>query len=428
MGEGVLSKIGPVRRQRQNRLRWQRQQERRRRWHRGIAAAAGLGGLLLLAAGAVGAGTAHWPALIAVVDSWLGQPPPVPLPADKPVLAHVDPAPAAPAAAAIPAPLPITVEPPPNDYEPPLPTVPDGIAAPASPGDARPQECNPPCAKRLAGPAPVGEVTEVALAALPVPVPAEPSAVAAPPPAAEDADGLPAWRRYAAAAPLSDGALIAIIIDDVGLNAARTRAVIALPAPLTLSFLPYGVHAAEMAVEARAAGHEVMLHLPMQPEDAAEDPGPKALRVDIGPAELADRLDWYLRHLPGYVGINNHMGSRFTRDEAGMTQVMRALRQRGLLFVDSVTTAQSVGLATARRFGVPALARDIFLDNARDGRQIAERLAEIETVARRNGQATAIGHPHAETVEALRRWLPGLEAKGFTLAPVSALLRRRLAS
>jgi polysaccharide deacetylase 2 family uncharacterized protein YibQ len=398
-----------VRRQRQNRLRWQRQQQQRQRWRRAVAATAGLGGLLLLAVGAGGA-----------AGTWLtepqaaGDPPPLVVALADPMATPASPRPPA----ALPAPQ-LAVEPPPNGYEPPK-----AASAPMPPPEP---EIIP--LRRVSVPMtpPVLGITEVALAALPVPVPPPPAVVEPPRPPSDD-EALPAWRRYAAAAPLGDGPMIAIIIDDMGLNVGRNRATIALPAPLTLSFLPYGVYAADLAMEARAAGHEVMLHLPMQPESDAENPGPKALRVDLGPAELSARLTWYLTHLPGYVGVNNHMGSRFTQSGNGMALVMQALRQRGLLFVDSVTSPHSVGLAMARRSGVPALARDIFLDNALDGRQIAGQLAAVEAVARRSGQAIAIGHPHPETVAALRLWLPTLAAKGFTLAPVTALLRRQQGS
>ncbi|MEQ9638826.1 MAG: divergent polysaccharide deacetylase family protein [Alphaproteobacteria bacterium] len=415
-----MSSPGPVRRQRQNRLAWQQQMERRRTARRVGGMAIGVSVLLLVVGAALSAGA-----------DWLsGGAPAEPTQSARAgwtVVSMTEPVPNAPPAA--PAPLrPIAVE----DFG-------DlAFAAEPEPVSTAQAEPKPVLATAPPSPEPVPAPTAKAVAStttttgrLPtVPVLDAARAEPAPPPVmtkgAVVAENVPAWRRFAVAAPLVDTAMIAVIIDDVGLNAERTRATIDLPRPLTLSFLPYGVYAEPLAAEARRAGHEVMLHLPMQPEDSAEDPGPKALLVGLTQAELSDRLDWYLDHLSGYVGVNNHMGSRFTQSADGMALVMRELRRRGLLFVDSMTHSRSVALKTARRMGVPSLARDVFLDNTIDARHIARRLAEVEDVARRTGQAIAIGHPHWATVEALKAWLPTLRDKGFTLAPVSAILRRRL--
>jgi hypothetical protein len=236
-----------------------------------------------------------------------------------------------------------------------------------------------------------------------------------------------AWQRFAVpvAAP---GArpMIAVVLDDLGLNRAGTNRAIALPAPLTLAFMTYAEGLPRLAARARRAGHELMLHVPMAPRDPAYDPGPNVLRAELAPAELARRLDWGLGRFEGFVGVNNHMGSRFTASRQGMAPVMAALRARGLLFLDSVTSGASVGAATARRAGVPYAARDVFLDNEwSDRAAIARQFARLEAVARRRGSAVGIGHPHRATLEVLARWLPEARARGFAIVPISAIVRHR---
>src|SRR5260370_39190950 len=132
---------------------------------------------------------------------------------------------------------------------------------------------------------------------------------------------------------------------------------------------------------AHAAGHELLLHVPMEPLDAHLDSGPNTLRIGLGHDELVRRLRWGLDRFSGYVGINNHMGSRFTSDAASMTPVIEELRARGLLFLDSRTAATTVGEALARRLGVPTAARNVFLDAENSAPAIAARLAGLEQVA-----------------------------------------------
>ena len=237
-----------------------------------------------------------------------------------------------------------------------------------------------------------------------------------------------AWQRFAVpVANLGTRPMIAVVLDDLGLNRTGTRRAIALPGPLTLSFMTYAEDLGRMAGQARAAGHELMLHVPMEPRDASYDPGPNVLGSDLPDAELARRLDWGLERFDGFVGVNNHMGSRFTASPRGMAAVMGALRSRGLLFLDSVTSPASVGAAMARHAGVAYAERDIFLDNEwSDRAAIARQFAQLEAVALRRGSAIGIAHPHRATLDVLARWLPQARARGFAIVPVSAIVRHRL--
>lgn len=219
--------------------------------------------------------------------------------------------------------------------------------------------------------------------------------------------------------------MIAVVIDDLGLDWRRSARAVALPGPLTLAWLPYARDVGRQAAAGRAAGHETLLHAPMQPQGAG-DPGPQALTVDLAPEEIRRRVAGNLALLPEAIGLNNHMGSLFTRDVRAMTPVMTELKARGLLFLDSLTSGASVGTAVARDAGVPYAVRDVFLDNEIDIGYVRARLAELEAVARRRGVAVGIGHPHDATLEALEGWIATLGARGFVLAPVSAVARFRL--
>lgn len=246
----------------------------------------------------------------------------------------------------------------------------------------------------------------------------EPEAAAGSPP--------PAWRRFAVRAPaFGDRPLIAVIIDDMGVDLPHSADAVALPGPLTLSFLPYASALDRQVGAARRAGHELMVHVSMEPESRRSDTGPNVLAAGLGARELIRRLDWALERFSGYVGVNNHMGSGFTTDVDAMALVLGELKRRGLLFIDSRTTTRSVAPQTARVLDLPFAERDVFIDDDASADVVAAQLLKTEVTARRTGTVIAIGHPRENTLAALRRWLPSLAGRGFALAPVSAVVERR---
>ena len=233
------------------------------------------------------------------------------------------------------------------------------------------------------------------------------------------------WRRNSVLfRDLNSKPLVAIVIDDVGVDRPRSKRAWELPGPLTMSFLPYAKDLREQARAARARGHELMLHLPMEP-NGRNDPGPNALLVSLTDSELKQRVTAALDSFDGYVGVNNHMGSRFTTFRPGMETVLRQFKSRGLMFLDSRTTAQSVGDQAAQELGVPSIVRHVFLDDDESIDAVRRKLSDVEAVARRQGFVVAIGHPHEATLQALAEWLPTLQAKGMVLAPATAVLRKR---
>ncbi len=233
------------------------------------------------------------------------------------------------------------------------------------------------------------------------------------------------WRRNAVPfRDLNTRPLVAIVIDDVGLDRPRSKRAWELPGPLTMSFLPYAKDLRDQARAARGRGHELMLHLPMEPT-GRNDPGPGALLVSMTDAEIRQRTATALDSFEGFAGVNNHMGSRFTAFRPGMETVLRQLKPRGLMFLDSRTTKDSVGDQTAQELGVPGIVRHVFLDDDESIDAVRRKLADAEAVARRQGFVVAIGHPHEATLQALAEWLPTVQGKGLALAPATAVLRKR---
>jgi polysaccharide deacetylase 2 family uncharacterized protein YibQ len=258
--------------------------------------------------------------------------------------------------------------------------------------------------------------------------PAEEAAVRQPPLLAAPVSAKPTWLRNAMPAPpTGNRPLVAIVLDDLGLDRLRTADAIRLRGPLTLSFMTYASDLAGQTQSARRAGHELLLHVPMEAVDQHADPGPHGLFTVLSRDEILERLRWGLDRVDGFVGINNHMGSKFTSDERGMAPVMEELHVRGLVFLDSRTSPSSVGIRMAAAYGVPHAARDVFLDDDQTPAAITKELERLEQLARRRGSAIAIGHPHDATIAALKAWLPLLGEKGLALVPVSTVVQRRMA-
>lgn len=238
----------------------------------------------------------------------------------------------------------------------------------------------------------------------------------APPALALNAVPVPATGRQA---------VIAVVIDDVGLDRPRALKMIELKGPLTLSLMTYADGIQSLSDLARKSGHEVMAHLPMEPLDPKENPGPGALKVSMDEAAIRRVMAEDLDDWTGYVGVNNHMGSRFTQDGARMAIVMDELKARGLLWLDSKTIGSSSGPTAAKAAGVPFLERDVFIDNMETVEAVLAQLETLIGTAQKHGTAIGIGHPHDATREALKKWLPSLEARGVTLVPVTEILKRR---
>jgi uncharacterized protein len=217
---------------------------------------------------------------------------------------------------------------------------------------------------------------------------------------------------------------LAIIIDDLGGDRAAADAVLALPFPFTASVMPNLPYSAYAADRAYRNGDHVILHLPMeaQPGSAGGQPEAVELRVGMNENEVKSTLAEMLATVPHAAGANNHEGSRATADPALMNELMAALHERGLYFIDSRTTAATVAYDSAESAGVPAASRKVFLDDTATREAVLAQLDLAARDARRDGYAIAIGHPHPPTIAALAEDVPRLRAEGIRLVFASDLV------
>lgn len=223
----------------------------------------------------------------------------------------------------------------------------------------------------------------------------------------------------ALAAPVYAGKL-AIVIDDLGYRPHYENQVLAMPPAISVAVLPNAPHAHEMATKAHNGGHQVLIHLPMAP--LSKQPLEKdTLRPDMSSDEI-DRIirDAYNK-VPYAVGLNNHMGSAMTSSLYGMLKVMQALERYNLYFLDSMTIGNSQAMRAAQGTGVKVIKRKVFLDDSQNEADIRVQFNRAVQLARRNGSAIAIGHPHPSTVRVLQQMLSGLPAD-ITLVRPSDLL------
>jgi len=216
---------------------------------------------------------------------------------------------------------------------------------------------------------------------------------------------------------------LAIIIDDFGaINNQVAEAFIQLSIPLTVAVIPGHETSQRMARQAAEAGHEVFVHLPMEPKVGAVEEE-NAILVDLPEDEIRRRVRWALAEIPGAVGVNNHMGSLATEDKKVMHAVLKEIKASGKFFVDSRTSSQSVALEVAEAEHMPCTKSDGFLDNEDDKSEIIKRLEYLADEALREGCAIGIGHIRANTLQALEETTPQLERKGVRFVHVSQVLQ-----
>jgi hypothetical protein len=215
----------------------------------------------------------------------------------------------------------------------------------------------------------------------------------------------------------------AIIIDDLGARMSRLTSLAELDYKVTISVLPHLRNSTKLAKEAKALGFEVLLHLPMEPANSGNRPGKGALYTYMSREDIRRILDDNLADVPDIVGVNNHMGSKFTEDAAAMGVVLEVLAKRDLFFIDSKTSPRSVVGKVAGQYGMRTASRDIFLDNEQDKEYIKRQFDKFIRAVKRRGSAIAIGHPYPETIEVLKESQEELRQAGITVVKVSELLK-----
>jgi len=237
-------------------------------------------------------------------------------------------------------------------------------------------------------------------------------------------DGRKPMTVYAAPAPANAKFKIAILVSGLGQSATATKTALdALPANVTLGFVPYASDAAEWVSRARERGHEVLLQIPMEPLDFPDsDIGPNTLRSGQEEEANIQRLSWALSRFTGYAGVTNLLGQRFLTDSEALSPVLTYLNRRGLYFFDNGAASQSVVPMVAGQVGLPAAQSGPALDTIQNPAEIDRRLSELETQARANGSAVGSAFLYPATVARIAAWAKGLQSRGFVLVPVSAIV------
>ncbi|WP_413739308.1 divergent polysaccharide deacetylase family protein [Sodalis sp. RH21] len=200
---------------------------------------------------------------------------------------------------------------------------------------------------------------------------------------------------------------LAIVIDDFGYRPREENQVLAMPKAVSIAVLPNAPHAAEMATKAHQQGREVLIHLPMAP--LSKQPLERdTLRPDMSRDEIGRIIRDAVNKVPYAVGLNNHMGSAMTSSLGGMQNVMQVLNHYPFYFLDSMTIGNSQSRQAAAGTGVKVIKRNVFLDDTANEADIRQQFNRAIALARRNGSAIAIGHPHPNTVRVLQQMLPAL--------------------
>ncbi|WP_448189428.1 divergent polysaccharide deacetylase family protein [Azospirillum sp. sgz301742] len=308
----------------------------------------------------------------------------------------------------------------------PTPQTPQTAAQPpASPPAAAPAPAAPNAAPMAPAPIAPAPLPDALVTLTPAPAPGLVEETKAGPLPRIAEDGRKAWQVYGRPFPAADKRpRIAIVIADMGLSGVTTgTALQKLPPTVTLAFLPYAERIDSWVEQARTKGHEVMLSVPMEPLGfPRDDPGPNALLTTLSSDRNIERLHWSMSKVVGYTGITTTTGSKFAGNADALKPVMDDLKARGLLFLDPRITPKSAGAAAADKAGVPRAVADRVIDRDLARNSIDDQLRELETLAKQQGSAVGIGSPYPSTVERIGLWVTGLQDRGITLVPLSAVV------
>lgn len=210
---------------------------------------------------------------------------------------------------------------------------------------------------------------------------------------------------YPVKRPPNAPALIVIVIDDLGASPKALNRLMRLNYPVTCAFWPDAGHTRKGAQLAHSAGLEILIHMPMEPVGYPKvKPGSNALLASMGQQRITSLVQNAIHKVPHAVGLNNHMGSKFTQHRRQANYVLNVLAQNRLFMLDSVTHGKTVFYDTAKTFNIPRYKRSVFLDADASPAAITASLAKTERIAKLTGQAIAIGHPLPATLAALEQW------------------------
>lgn len=222
--------------------------------------------------------------------------------------------------------------------------------------------------------------------------------------------------------PANDRPKIAIIIDDMGYHEKIGNKLLNLEINLSFAFLPFAPYTERQSLLAQQLGKDILLHLPMEPVNSKINPGPGALFISMNSKQLQQTFKKNLAAVPMAIGVNNHMGSRYTANRTAMQKVLKLIHSNNLFFLDSLTTSNSVAYEVAKEMGVTTIRRNVFLDNDKEKEKIMAQLDLLVRIAQKQGWAVGLGHSNQETLAALIEFQKQYQHQ-IELVRISALLR-----
>ena len=245
-------------------------------------------------------------------------------------------------------------------------------------------------------------------------------------------DGARPSQVYARPTPrellLSDEPKVALLIGGMGLNPELTEAAIrGLPPEVSLAFAPYGENLQAQADKARAQGHELFIHLPMEPFGYPSiDPGPRTLLTSVPAQQNIDSLYWHLSRFAGFAGVTNYLGAQFAANPDAISPILKELGKRGLIYVDDGSKGLSQTSRLASQLGVSSRSSTVSLDaGGTSPEAVLAALQQLEAQARTTGFAIGTGSGLPQTIKAIEEWARGLPERRVILVPVSAVFAAR---
>ena len=216
---------------------------------------------------------------------------------------------------------------------------------------------------------------------------------------------------------------VAFIIDDLGYETEVAKKIMELEFPIALSILPFLQYSEFIAEEGKKNNKEIMLHLPMEPNNSDADPGPGAIKSYMSEEEIRQAVRDCILNFPYIIGVNNHMGSKITENREIMEIVLEEIKGYNLFFIDSITTKDSIAYEVAQEMEIKSAVRSVFLDNENDMEYIKGQMLEVQETALREEEVIAIGHSRINTFYVLKRMVPELIKAGIEIVPVSELVK-----
>ena len=242
------------------------------------------------------------------------------------------------------------------------------------------------------------------------------------------ADGRQPWLEYSRGFKRADRKpRIALIISNLGLSETYTKAALELlPEDITLSFSHVAPRLKNWVREARQKGHEILLDIPMEPIGFPKnDPGRATLLTSSNEVENLNRLEHIMKQAGGYVGLLGTLGTKFMLHSETFLPVLKSIKQRGLIYVDSRSTSRSLGPELASSIQLPKAFNNVFLDKEPSQEKIKSKLDELERIALKRRFAVGIAQPFPITIEILSRWTKRLKTKQIALAPITAVVDKQ---